>query len=84
MCDFRKIQQIRFVGTGGIFDITETKHCRAHSWDDGTPDVEQVREPGFYHIAASGSWHAYYDGQNWLYEGRDYIVTKFAEKILCI
>lgn len=80
MCDFRKVQQIQFIGTSGILDITELKHCRVHTFDiPGVPYITQVKEPGFYHIVASGSCHSYYDGQNWLLEDRDYIVTKFIE-----
>lgn len=81
MCDFRQIQEIKFLDTGNLLDIREIKNCHATSWDDmpGSPHKDNVKELGFYYIAASGSGYGYYDGKKWLYENSDYVVTKYVQ-----
>lgn len=80
MCDFRIVEEIKFIDTGELIKINLIK--QAHWQDGGGVDngngihVDWVTEPGFYSIAASGSYHMYYDGNKWFGEGEDYIVTK--------
>jgi hypothetical protein len=56
MCDFRKIKAIRIDNK-----ILKYDHVPEWNWYGHN-------ERGFYHVAASGSYYCYFDGQNWLYE----------------
>lgn len=73
MCDFRRIKSIRLKDTGELLLVDEVQHCTAVPGfpDSDVPHVSQVSEPGLYHIAASGSYHAFYNGERWLYEWDD-------------
>ncbi len=80
MCDFRKILEIKFID-GTILDVADTTK-RATSFPlgqtiHGVPDIDDVTEIGFYAIAATGSWHMYFDGDGWITEGVGYTVTDF-------
>lgn len=68
MCDFRTIKQIRLIDGNKTVDIG--------------PNPPLARETqnfveGMYVLGASGTWHQYYDGNKWLEEGKDYIVTNY-------
>lgn len=88
MCDFRIIKQIVFLEhqdvpldlIGTTLNIAKELHARAHTYDDGTPYFTQVKDVGFYHIAASGSFHAFYTGERWLHERTHYQVTAFEKR----
>lgn len=61
MCDFRKINKIRLLGSGEILDVTNAPSIPS-------AEKENVTEPGFYHIIASGGYSIYYNGEKWLWE----------------
>lgn len=80
MCDCREIKRIKLSdGTilenplRGVIDrCGYDKDSKYKSFDD-------VKEPGLYFIPASGSFHQYYDGANWLWEDEGWEVVEAVE-----
>ena len=66
MCDFRKINKIRFLDSGKVLDVSNS------TIDITCDELESFNgEPGFYHVGCSGCGYQYYDGKFWLREKND-------------
>ncbi len=65
LCDFRNITKIQ-LNTGKIVSIDFDKGIYPN-------ELGSINIPGLYHIIATGSFHLYFDGKEWLseYNSRD-------------
>ena len=61
MCDFRKINKIRLLGSREEIDVTDAPAIPA-------VEMKNITKEGFYHIIASGGFSIYYNGKKWLWE----------------
>jgi len=75
MCDFRHIKEIQL--NDGIL-VNVEKYITIEPYQFPFTLVK-----GFYCFAGSGSVYTYYDGMQWLSEGKGYEVTKFEDRRLC-
>ncbi len=76
MCDLRIIQAIKLNGSDTIIPIGIPKICNGHTYGPAELYFPNIKDPGFYHISASGGYHGYFTGSKWLYEDIDYQVIK--------
>ena len=68
MCDFRKITKIKLTATEEIIDLPNGPIQLKWEERDKYWNTPEDLEPGLYHIPASGSFHMYYTGNEWLTE----------------
>ena len=75
MCDFRCITKIRLLGPRDWDDadpiVVDTLDCLNMSKEE----AEKTGKLGLYNIPGSGSYHAYWTGERWLYEGEGWEVV---------
>lgn len=77
MCDLRIIKSIQLNGSDVVIPIKQVKHATWTTWGPPEEYMPNIKEAGFYHIAASGSYTAYFTGDKWLSEDKDYKVLDY-------
>jgi hypothetical protein len=75
MCDFRGPPYgVQNLETGEVILTGQCKNANAshYIYPDSGPQLRDVTEPGMYHVAATGSYYAYFHGKDWWSDRNDW------------